>query len=230
MRHDPPPLMLFAAGFGTRMRPLTDNCPKPLIQVAGRALIDHALDMARSAGITRIVANLHYLPDQIEAHLTGTKVVTVREEPEILETGGGLRNALPQLGSDTVLTLNTDAIWEGPNPITALLAQWSPDRMDALLTCVPVANTGGYTGTGDFSVATDGRLTRGPGYVYGGLQIMKTDRLRTLPDAAFSLNVVWNEMASDKRLFGCAYDGQWCDVGNPGGIVQAEMMMKKTDV
>ena len=222
--------MLFAAGFGTRMRPLTDTRPKPLIEVAGRALIDHALDMARAAGITRIVANLHYLPDQIEKHLADTDVVTIRETPEILDTGGGLRNALPHLASDTVLTLNSDAIWAGPNPVTDLLARWDPARMDALLTCVPVANATGYDGQGDFAMDADGRLIRGPGLVYGGLQIMKTNRLHDVPDAAFSLNVMWNAMGAENRLFGCGYAGNWCDVGHPDGIAMAEAMIGRPDV
>lgn len=230
MRNDPPPLMIFAAGFGTRMRPLTDTRPKPLIEVAGRPLIDHAIGMARAAGITRIVVNAHYLADQVAAHFEDTDVTVVREDPDILDTGGGLRHALPQLGADTVLTLNSDAIWSGENPVAALLEAWDPARMDALLSCVPVEQTVGYDGPGDFTIGADGTLTRGPGVVYGGLQILRTECLHAVPDAVFSLNRVWDGMQADKRLFGLPHRGRWCDVGHAGGIALAEALLEGADV
>ncbi len=219
--------MLFAAGFGTRMKRLTAHQPKPLIKVAGRALIDHALDLGRDAGTAPIVANLHYLPDMIEAHLKGSEVQTTREEPDILETGGGLRHALPLLGSGPVATLNTDAVWAGPNPLRLLIDTWDSRRMDALLICVPLERAHGRDGKADFQIDVTGRLHRGGDTVYGGAQILKTNLLGTVEDTAFSLNVIWNMMADRKRLFGLSYPGHWCDVGHPGGIAEAEEMLAR---
>ena len=130
---------------------LTKDRPKPLIEVAGRPLIDHALDLVKDLDPVRTVANLHYHADQLAAHLGPKGVLLSREDPEILETGGGLRAALPMLGADPVFTLNTDAIWSGPNPLTLLQKAWDPSRMDALLMCVPVARTVGHIGSGDFT-------------------------------------------------------------------------------
>ena len=151
-------VMIFAAGFGTRMRHLTQDRPKPMVPVAGRPLIDHALDMVQAIAPDRIVANLHYLPHVLQAHLADTGVQTVTETGAILETGGGLRNALPLLGDGPVFTVNPDAIWTGANPLQALRAAWKPAQMDALLMCVPVAQAVGYAGQGDFAVGDDGRL------------------------------------------------------------------------
>ncbi|MCO6384170.1 nucleotidyltransferase family protein [Oceanicola sp. 502str15] len=219
---DPQAAMIFAAGFGTRMRPLTDTRPKPLIKVAGKPLLDRALDLTE--GTERVVVNTHYLGDQIARHLAGRTVQTIHE-PEILDTGGGLRNALPLLGTGPVITLNSDAVWTGPNPLQTLRNAWKPDRMDALLLLIPVANARGYEGTGDFSQDADGRLTRGPGLIYSGAQIIKPDGLAQIPEAAFSLNVLWNVMQPEGRLFGVVHPGGWCDVGHPGGIAEAEAML-----
>lgn len=225
MTRHPDAVMLFAAGFGTRMGALTKERPKPLIEVAGRPLIDHALDMVDDLNPARTVANLHYLPDQLEAHLTPKDVLLSREEPEILETGGGLRAALPLLGEGPVYTLNTDAIWSGPNPLALLRDVWDPDRMDALLMCVPTGQTIGHSGSGDFTADTDGRITRGPGLIYGGAQIMKTGGLISISEKAFSLNVLWDQMQRQGRLFAAIYPGSWCDVGHPEGIALAERLI-----
>ncbi|MEL6888912.1 MAG: nucleotidyltransferase family protein [Pseudomonadota bacterium] len=220
-----PPLMLFAAGFGTRMGALTRDRPKPLIEVAGKPLIDHALALADGAGIARIVANTHYRPEMIEAHLASRDVQTSRETPDILDTGGGLRHALPRLGADTVMTLNSDAVWAGPNPLRQLLDAWDATRMDALLLCVPMAQVHGRDSDGDFNLQPDGQIVRGPDAVYAGAQILNTERLHDVRDTTFSLNVVWDAMAADARLFGLGYPGHWCDVGHPGGIAEAEAML-----
>jgi len=219
--------MLFAAGFGTRMKHLTAHQPKPLVKVAGRALIDRALALAYEANADPIVTNLHYLPHMLEQHLADSVVQTIREEPQILDTGGGLRNALPYLGTDPVLTLNSDAVWAGPNPLDLLLGAWDPSKMDALLVCVPKAQVHGRDGKADFEIDQSGRLHRGDEVVYGGAQIMKTDLLKTVSEKAFSLNVIWNKMAEQGRLFGLSYPGHWCDVGHPGGIAEAEAMLEK---
>lgn len=222
--------MLFAAGFGTRMRHLTHNRPKPLVHVSGRPLIDHALDLADAIKPDLIVANLHYRADQLETHLVPRGVQTITETPIILDTGGGLRGALHLLGNGPVFTMNSDAIWTGPNPLLLLSELWDPDKMDALLMCVPIENTAGYQGVGDFSRMDDGRLSRAAGMVYGGVQIIKTDLLDTIHDQVFSLNKLWNLMLSNDRLFGAVYPGQWCDVGHPEGVLIAEKMLGKSNV
>ncbi|MEM6758901.1 MAG: nucleotidyltransferase family protein [Pseudomonadota bacterium] len=219
------PLMLFAAGFGTRMGMLTADRPKPLIEVAGRPLIDHALDMVTEAGVTKTVVNLHYRAELLETHLAQRPVTTLCETPNILDTGGGLRNALPLLGKNPVFTLNSDAVWHGPNPLTLLAQAWDPNKMDALLLCIPVARARGHYGKGDFIFDQTGRISRGKELTYSGAQIMKTDRLRDVAETAFSLNVIWNAMQADGRLFGLKYLGTWCDVGHPGGIALAEEML-----
>ena len=221
-------VMLFAAGMGTRMAPLTADRPKPLICVAGRALLDHALDLTDVPQVGRRVVNVHYKADMVRAHLAGRDVAISAEDP-LLETGGGLRHALPLLGAGPVMTLNTDAVWHGPNPLAQLAAAWQP-KMEALLLLVPPAQVAGHVGKGDFAIAPDGRLTRAPAQIYTGAQIMRTDRLGDVPQDAFSLNLIWNEMAQRGGLYGISYDGRWCDVGRPDCIPLAEQMLQAPDV
>lgn len=218
--------MLFAAGFGTRMGALTRSTPKPLLRVAGRALLDHALD--QTTGVARRVVNAHYLADQIEAHVAGTDVRVSVEAPDILDTGGGLRQALPMLGPDPVFTLNTDVIWTGPRAFDTLRAAWDPTRMDALLLCVPLARAIGRQGGGDFSFDAENRLLRGGDMVYTGAQILRTDDLPEIEDTAFSLNVLWNRMAAAGRLYGVLHPGHWCDLGRPEGIALAEQLLSES--
>lgn len=225
----PSSVMVFAAGFGTRMGALTQTRPKPMIPVAGQPLIDHALHLVEGQGFDPIVVNLHYLPDQIRAHLQHRNIQFADETQEILETGGGLKAALPMLGAGPVVTMNTDAAWAGPNPVPMLTEAWDPEKMDALLMCVPLENAVGHLGQGDF-VLTDGRLSRGPGLVYSGVQIIKTDLLEQIPQRAFSLNLLWNQMLTKDRVFGLSYPGKWCDVGHPEGITLAEQMLRDADV
>ncbi|WP_299779966.1 nucleotidyltransferase family protein [uncultured Roseobacter sp.] len=222
--------MLFAAGFGTRMRPLTDALPKPMIPVAGRPLIDHALDQTVGVPLDRIVANLHYKPAKLAEHLAAREVITVLEHPEILDTGGGLRNAISHLGRGPVFTLNSDSIWKGPSPLALLRDAWQPEEMDALLMCIPVTQTHAYSGQGDFEIDQNGRLHRGHGHVYSGAQIIKTDRLQEIDATSFSLNILWDLMSAQNRLFGISYPGHWCDVGHPGGIDIAEALLVRSDV
>jgi len=218
------PLMLFAAGFGTRMGALTQDRPKPLIEVAGRALIDHALDLANAAKTPRIVVNAHYKADQIATHLEMTDVI-LSHETRIRETGGGLKQALPLLGTGPVMTMNSDAVWRGPNPVTLLQDAWDDAKMDALLLCIPTDQARGHLGSGDFTLAATGQLTRGPGLIYSGVQILRTDDLADFEDQSFSLNVVWDRMQARGRLFGLTYPGLWCDVGRPENIALAEAMV-----
>lgn len=226
----PEAIMLFAAGFGTRMGALTQTRPKPLIEVAGRPLIDHALDLVDASGPLRKVANLHYLPEPLAEHLAPKGVALSREAPDILDTGGGLKAALPLLGEGPVFTMNTDAIWSGPNPLSLLAEAWDPERMDALLICVPLAGTVGRKGGGDFALDAEGRIRRGGEFVYGGVQILKTAEVARYPDKVFSLNAIWDILAANGRLFGAVYPGRWCDVGHPEGIGMAETLLQETDV
>ncbi|MGC9370701.1 MAG: nucleotidyltransferase family protein [Paracoccaceae bacterium] len=222
----PQALMLYAAGFGTRMGALTASRPKPLIELAGRPLIDHALALAENAGVGRTVVNTHYLAGQIEAHLEGRPGVRISHEaPEILDTGGGLRQALPLLGPGPVFTLNSDAAWTGPNPLRTLAAAWDPGVMDALLLLVPRGRARGHAGQGDFALQPDGRVARGRGYVYTGAQILRPEGLATIPDRVFSLNLLWDSMLTDQRVFGVVHPGGWCDVGSPEGLAEAEAML-----
>ena len=229
MRHRPDTVMLFAAGFGTRMAPLTDTRPKPLIEVAGRPLLDHALDVVRDAGLRRVVANTHYMAG-VMGRALAERGVTVVHEPAILDTGGGVRNALPLLGDRPVLTLNADAVWTGTNPVTGLLDKWDETRMDALLLLVPPDRATGHLGKGDFVIDGAGRLTRGAGLIYTGLQVMKTAALNDIEGSVFSLNRVWDRMQADGRLFGTVFGGGWCDVGRPESIALAEAMLGHGDV
>lgn len=230
MRDHPNAIMMFAAGFGARMKHLTKDQPKPMVMVAGKPLIDHTLDIARAVNCDTVVANLHYKPDVLVRHLSGKNVQTILEQPHILETGGGLRNALPLLGNNPVFTMNTDAIWAGPNPLSLLAATWQPEEMDALLMCIPTDHAVGHSSEGDFTLAPDGQLDRGPGVIYSGVQIIKTDRLAQIKEDTFSLNLLWDDMLKDRRLFGLSYPGQWCDVGHPAGIALAEDMLANTHV
>ena len=231
MRNDPDAVMLFAAGFGTRMGKLTKNRPKPLIKVAGRALFDHALEQVDGARISHKVTNCHYFPDQIRAHLsTRPDVHVVTESGAILETGGGLKNALPVLGNQPVFTMNTDAVWCGPNALEFVKSKWKPDQMDALLLCVSRKSAIGHTGAGDFIYGENNTISYGPGDVFTGLQIIKTDRLSEITDTSFSLKLLWEKMFEVNRVFGVQYPGHWCDVGSPEGIESAEQMLDVTDV
>ena len=225
------PVMLFAAGLGTRMGDLTRARPKPLIKVSGRCLLDQALDLTAEAGLQRRVVNLHHHGDQIARHLTGQDIGLSWERDAILETGGGLRAALPLLGLGPVFTLNTDAVWAGRNPLVELGTAWDEAAMDALLLLAPVAMAEGYQGRGDFTVDAAGRIARangGAGLVYLGAQIIRTERLAAVPDKVFSLNLLWDRMIADGRAYGVVHDGQWCDVGRPEGIALAEAMLARS--
>ena len=230
MPDTPRSVMLFAAGFGTRMGSLTADRPKPLIEVDGKPLIDHALELAEAVSPETLVANVHYKPQMLTDYLAPKGVKLSVEDGEILETGGGLRKALSLLGNNPVFTMNTDAIWTGPNPLIALLDAWNPSTMDALLMCVPKDQAVGFRGAGNFVPDAKGSLTRGDGLIYGGIQILKTDLLADVKEASFSLNVVWDQMIAAGRLYGIQHSGGWCDVGRPEGIALAEDMIRSADV
>lgn len=223
----PAAAMIFAAGLGTRMGDLTRDRPKPMIPVAGRPLLDHALALVRDAGIARVVVNTHAHPGQVAGHLARVAPdAAVSHEPERLETGGGLRRALPLLGRGPVFTLNADMVWTGPNPLATLAAAWRPG-MGALLSLVPRGRATGHGGPGDFFLAPDGRLARrgaaeAAPFVYAGAEIIDTAALADFEEAVFSLNPVWDRLIAEGRLFGVVHPGGWVDVGRPEGIALAE--------
>ena len=227
----PFPVMLFAAGLGTRMGQMTRLKPKPLIEVAGRALLDHAMGLTEAAGLTRRVVNLHYLGDQIAAHLTGQDIALSWEREGLLDTGGGLRAALPLLGPGPVMTLNTDAVWTGRNPLEELDAAWDAGRMEALLLLAPGTRAEGHGGGCDFVMDAAGRIARAAGregLVYLGAQIIRTEALAGIDATVFSLNLLWDRMIASGRAYGVIHQGGWCDVGRPEGIALAEAMLARS--
>ena len=219
----PTSAMIFAAGFGTRMGELTNNTPKPMISVGGRPMIEYAINWSINAGLTKIVANTHHLADQLESYLKPKGVRTSLEAPKILETGGGLKAALPLLGSGPVVTLNSDAMLSGPNPVTFLLDHWQP-HMQALLLLVPKSRALTSRDTADFSLEHR-EISRNGDYFYIGIQILNPARLSEIEGASFSLNQYWDLLAKSAPLNGLVYPGTWCDVGDPQGLLMAEKML-----
>jgi MurNAc alpha-1-phosphate uridylyltransferase len=225
------PLMIFAAGHGTRMRPLTDHLPKPMIEVAGRPLIDRALDHAAEAGLHRIVVNTHYRGAQIVAHLDARADISISHEVDhALETGGGLKRALPLLGPGPVFTLNPDAVWTGANPLTPLAQAWDGESMGALLLLVPLDQVRDRAQSADFGMDADGRLRRHPeaggtAFAYTGVQIIDPAGLQEIDAEVFSLNILWNRMIAKGRLFGLVHQGGWAPVGRPENIAEAEALL-----
>jgi N-acetyl-alpha-D-muramate 1-phosphate uridylyltransferase len=221
--------MIMAAGLGKRMRPLTATKPKPLIQVSGKALLDHVLDKLRVAGVKRIVVNVHYLADALEAHLAtrahGLHVAISDERKLLMETGGGLVKAAPLIDCDPFLALNSDNLWiDGPADTIKLLAsQWDDAKMDALLLLVPQARALGHKGMGDFHMDRAGRIRRrershvAP-FVFTGIQIASKRLLRDAPDGPFSTNILWDRAIEEGRAFGAVHQGLWFDVGTPQSI------------
>lgn len=220
---NPTSVLFFAAGLGTRMAPLTNTIPKPLIPVAGRPLIDHA--RAQCAGFHQVV-NVHYRAEQLRAHLAGSGVLVSDETDLLRDTGGGLKHALPLLGDGAVVTMNTDAVWTTQTAMDLLMRSWEPTRMEGLLLLVKRDAAIGHHGTSGFDMDTQGRLTPGPGYVFTGVQIIMTDGLSNIREDVFSMWALWRGMLERRTLFGTVFDGRWCDVGQPESIALAEQMLK----
>ncbi|KUR79645.1 nucleotidyltransferase family protein [Novosphingobium sp. Fuku2-ISO-50] len=224
--------MLLSAGMGKRMRPLTATRPKPLVRVVGKPLIDYSLDKLVEAGVSRAVVNVHYLSDQLVAHLKGRKApsIAISDETDgLLETGGGMVRAAPLIAADPFFCLNTDAIWlDGPrNAFAALSEAWDAARMDALLLLVSHAQAYNYTGMGDFHLDPLGRISRRkPGrvapYIFTGIQIVSQRLLRDAPDGAFSTGVLWDRAMAEGRLYGLSHTGLWFEVGSPAMIAPTE--------
>ena len=233
----PAKAMVFAAGFGKRMRPLTDHLPKPLVTVAGKPLIDHALDRFAIAGVDTAIVNVHYLADQIEAHLASRKsprILVSDEREKLLDQGGGIAKVLPLLGQDPFFLSNTDAFFvEGPaDNLRALAAAWDPERMDILLLVAAVAASIGIDSPGDFNMAADGRLTRRPErkiapFVYTGIGIVKPGLFKEETRDVFPLAPFFFAAAGKGRLFGQRLDGHWFHVGTPQAIEEAERKLAR---
>lgn len=233
----PETAMVMAAGLGKRMRPLTATRPKPLVEVGGKALIDHVFDRLRSAGVKRAVVNVHYLADQLEAHLKrqaqDIEVVISDERKQLMETGGGLVQARELLGDQPILCVNSDNLWvDGPiDAIRQLAAQWDDARMDALLLLVPLARANSHNGKGDFRMDAHGRITerrkagRMAPFVYTGVQILSPRVIRDWPEGPFSTMVFWERAIAEGRLWGAVHQGLWFDVGTPAAIPLTETMM-----
>ena len=233
----PETAMVMAAGLGKRMRPLTASRPKPLVEVAGKPLIDHTLDRLRAAGVRKAVVNVHYLPDALEAHLKnrvkGIEIAVSDERKVLLETGGGLVKALPQIDADPFLALNSDNLWvDGPVDSLRLLASsWDEERMDALLLLVPLAQAHCHQGRGDFHLSATGRLSRrkprgvAP-FVYTGIQMISKRLFEgELPQGPFSTNILWDRAIAAGRCYGSVHQGLWFDIGAPENIKKAEAIL-----
>jgi MurNAc alpha-1-phosphate uridylyltransferase len=224
--------MVLAAGLGTRMRPHSDKIPKPLVKVAGRALIDHVLDKLAEAGVTTAVVNIHYLAGLIEIHLadrSAPKIVFSDERAELLGTGGGVVKALSQLGTAPFFHVNSDTLWiDGVKSNLSRLAEaFDPGRMDALLLLAPVTNTIGYSGRGDFAMDTHGLLRRRAEnevvpFVYAGVALLAPALFAGAPSGEFSLNKLFDKAEAAGRLAGLRLEGVWMHVGTPEAIAEAE--------
>ncbi|MGH6878313.1 MAG: nucleotidyltransferase family protein [Rhizomicrobium sp.] len=227
--------MVLAAGFGTRMRPLTDELPKPLIKVRGKALIDHAIDRLVAAGVEFIVVNLRHHAEKLKAHLAARRDVEIRTSHEsdvILGTGGGLLNVLPLFEGESFFVHNADSIWvEGyGHALDRMIARWNPDAMDALLLAAPLVNSIGYDGPGDFLMDADGRLSRVPEqrlspFAYPGVQILHPRLFDGAKAGAFSINPLWDRAIDRGRLFGIRLDGVWMHVGTPEALARSEAFL-----
>jgi MurNAc alpha-1-phosphate uridylyltransferase len=228
----PTKAMILAAGLGQRMRPLTDRMPKPLVSVAGRTLLDHVLDKLGVAGVNEAIINVHYLPDQIIAHVAGRKKprVTISDErDQVLGTGGGVVKALPMLGNAPFFHLNADTLWiDGVRPNLARLAEaFDAERMDILLLMAPTASSIGYDGSGDYAMLPDGALRKRREhqvvpFVYAGVAIMSPAIFAGAPKGEFSLTKMFDAANEQERLFGLRLDGTWMHVGTPDAVGAAE--------
>ena len=234
----PKTAMVFAAGLGKRMRPITDTTPKPLVQVAGRALIDHCLDRLAVNGVERAIVNVHWRADQIEAHLArrrSPEILISDERAKLLDQGGGVKHALPAIGRDPFLLCNTDSFWiEGPRSNIARLAEaFDPDAMDILLLVAASAGAVGVDWPGDFTMTRGGRLAprearRVAPFVYTGVGIVKPQLFEKETDEVFRLAPFFRAAAERGRLFGLRLDGLWLHVGRPESIAEAERAIERS--
>jgi N-acetyl-alpha-D-muramate 1-phosphate uridylyltransferase len=224
--------MVLSAGLGTRMAPAANGLPKPLVSLGGKALIDHALDRLAEAGVTRAVVNVHFKADLIERHLQKRQTPAVEisdERAALLDTGGGVKKALPRLGPGPFLIHNADSVWiEGVGSNLARLAgAWDEARMDCLMLLAPATASHGYQGRGDFALESDGRIRRRVEqelvpFAFTGVSVAHPRLFAASPDGAFSLNLVWSRAIAAGRAYGVRMDGVWMHVGSPDALAEAE--------
>ncbi len=228
--------MVLAAGLGVRMRPITSDRPKPMVEVAGRTMIDRALDRIVAAGIPRAVVNVHYLADMLVEHLKTRNDldITISDETEaLLETGGGIAKALPLLGDAPFLVVNSDTIWidAWEDTLRRMAGRWNDADMDALLLMQPTIQAVGYDGRGDYQVGPDGRMTRRPEsevapYVFTGVQMLHPRLFTDCPQGPFSMNLLYDKAEQAGRLFGLRHQGDWLHIGSAAGLAEAEAFLK----
>lgn len=227
--------MVLAAGFGVRMKPITDSTPKPMVKVHGRPMIDRTIDRLVDAGVEHIVVNIHHLGDIIQEHLSKRDDVTIEFSPEdpILETGGGIAHALHMLDGEPFFACNGDAFWlnGSQDALRRMLRHWHDDDMDALLMLHSTVDAYGYDGRGDFCADPMGLLTRRPEgevspYLFTGVQILHPRLFKGAPDGAFSLNVLYDRAMESERLYGMVHDGEWFHVGTPESLEEVETYMQ----
>ncbi len=227
--------IVYAAGFGTRMGDLTRDIPKPMLRVGNATLLDRALDVVSGAGIPRAVVNIHYRGNMVRNALTARtspKIIVSDESDQVLETGGGLKNALQHFDEEVVFALNSDVFWQGANPFNALAENWDASKMDALLLLAPVAVTNDPQRKGDFELAPDGQISwpdkaRHAPFMYTGAQILKTEAFRNWPEKVFSTLKIWEKLIESRKCFGVVYDGGWLDVGDPKALALANELAAK---
>lgn len=227
--------MVMAAGLGTRMRPLTDDRPKPLVEVGGKALIDHALDRLVAAGVTMAVVNAHYKTDMLKAHLATRKNIEIRiseENDELLGTGGGILKALPNFEGEPFFVLNSDSVWvEGMGrALDRMKERWNPESMDALLLMASMVTALGFEGTGDFQMDSEGHLARASEkrlspFAYPGVQIVQPRIFEPAQGGSFSMNKLWDIAIEKGRLYGIRLDGVWMHVGTPEAVRDADAFL-----
>ena len=236
-KYIPNTAMILAAGMGKRMRPHTKKTPKPLLKIAGRTLLDHALDRSVNAGVKTVVINIHHLAHQIIQHLNDRKdlkIIFSDETNGLLETGGGIVKALSHLGNSPFFVINGDVLWvDGPTASLDRLAQfWNDQTMDGLLLLHSTVESYGYDGVGDFLIDPNGILKRRPEmlispYVYTGIQLLHPRFFKNIPNSPFSLNQLYNSSIERGRLFGIIHDGEWFHVGTPIGLNEAEVFFQE---
>lgn len=237
MAFTPTTAFVLAAGLGTRMRPLTDTLPKPLVTLRGRALLDHVLDRLDDAGVKNAVVNVHYKANLIEQHLaarTSPRITISDERGQLLDTGGGVAHALALLGSNPFVIHNSDSVWieSGMPNLTRLFAAWDGEEMDCLALLADRTASLGYDGRGDFDLADGGRLERrakdrDAGYVFAGVSIAHPRLFAGAPRGPFSLNAVWDQAIQAGRMYGVPLEGTWMHVGTPGSLADAEALMAR---
>jgi MurNAc alpha-1-phosphate uridylyltransferase len=229
MKHN---VMILSAGLGLRMRPITDSLPKPLVKVAGRTMLDRAFDHLKYINVNQVIVNSHYLADQVHAHVEDRAIIS--HEPILLETGGGVQNALPLLGQDPFFVLNGDCVWTGSQSLKEMEEIWDETKMDVLLLVIPHEKANGYEGLGDFFLSPSNHLSRrgdapeAP-YVFTGVQILNPSLFEGEPIGPYSLNNIYNKAMSKGRLIGHVHEGEWFHISTPEDLKKYEPIIVKLE-